>query len=1240
MYPKIKFLGIVLASMTAAAAAQDATYLNFWYDNDGNVSVSQDTEDKCLGAPNCESQQLSSLSETAGALDALLKANWMDVAGGSFTLKSDLDMGQIGDNGKCKVNHVPFTFAVQTNGMLVGNNKVVKNLCYSTEIDGVSALSDTKKRMSAVGFFSKLKNVEVKGISFENVRFSVTASTLSESSDKQSICFSTMGALAGSVENSKISGVDLKEISISGPAVGGVAGASMGGSFDKITSHDAIMLSNQVKLEKKNAVPTNIPWGGLYSVFLGGVVSHAVNTNFSMVDISVNIQNDSKSTSSALGGIAGLYAISDSANTEGLTTLTIDSVVVGQNVVASMQWGKGMGGLFGEVAPYNQKDATGLNLSIERSFFNGSLKNSVSSDPGVGGFIGRATRDQSNQKFLISISRGRSNIVINEKFDGTMTGTSYFAGGFLGYGNDATADIKNQPLSIKGSKVSGEIKVSGDNTEKSLKVVVGGLAGYAYFADNGNAIINDTSLVAIDVDVVTTDSVLAGGFVGRAEIPDRVVSTLDVDNSMYNGGITVSKNRGGSYIGGAIGIVRKGENGNHTRFNKVQILGGKLISLKGGVVDPVESKNAYVGGLCGYCRTLSTLNLSSVEGDIEVLGNLNDSLYVGGFVGNASNSTMPFVMENNRFIGDIVLDDEVKKSKVLAGYMYGYARITANAHHSLASNFHVGADALEAFGNFYYGSNGNSNPWGISKLTVCSDENTPPATQYCWNAKGNIRNGAETSLDTRDNGLMDEASVKQQDLAKKLNEASGQDVWVFQGGLYPYLKDIGSSSVAPESSSSEVQSSSSAGAQSSSSAAQQSSSSSEVQSSSSVEPEISSSSEKREESSSSAEVLRFDSGSWKMASLKGLEEVGFKTSSKAYWWDESTSVGEYWQYQAYDPNDIGSANKGYWIWNSKAVEKELPLVVPSENAKIVWDVDSVYTGWNLVANPYGWAVSLECDALRDVEVWHLSDTGYVESPKYLRPYEGAWVRATSATKGRIEFDAKLAGSPVLEKRAFAKSSGWSMTLSLTDHRGQTDSWNVVGTNNVEVLSDEPPTNMGNHVGLAIMESGRALAKSLKLESQKMEWDVSLEASTIRNGWLKLSGIDQVNALGKKVLVTIDGETTEMKPGDSVRVILAPTAKLAKLTVVNNSKPAVQNLGKILVARSEGLINVRFNVAGNLVGCDAQVDLVTVSGKKIGSTHLVTSAGSNSIDMDVPDRGMYMLRVQVGSQVYGQKVLIK
>ena len=408
---------------------------------------------------------------------------------------------------------------------------------------------------------------------------------------------------------------------------------------------------------------------------------------------------------------------------------------------------------------------------------------------------------------------------------------------------------------------------------------------------------------------------------------------------------------------------------------------------------------------------------------------------------------------------------------------------------------------------------------------------------------------------------------------------------------------------------------------------------------------------------------------WQMVSLAAVDTSAINWTSDDqvfYWWDEFGNGGDYWQYRRYNRGDSVVATRGAWYSSLDSLPLVLKRDIEDDGEDAVWKLDSIHSGWNLVANTHGWEVSLfagHADEEKDVDeeseisfYRYNSETADYEETKYLKPYEAVWAKVGKKKNWKVSAAPVFAkaterepqpekpeGGRMLPKRVLAKASTkdrWVLQAVLSDKNGKQDAWNILGAGNNPFSAEEPPESMGDHVNLSIVEGKRALAKSIKSASDEMEWTVALSASNDRVGYLTLVGIDDVNAFGYRVFVTVDGNTTEMKDGVPLQVLLKSNAKTATVRVAPAAKVVAQNsLKGLRSARLGGKLKVSFETTG-LAGTNARVDLLDMKGHVMSTVNAKTLEGTNALVLDAPKSGLYMLRVRAGSQQQAAKIVVR
>lgn len=398
---------------------------------------------------------------------------------------------------------------------------------------------------------------------------------------------------------------------------------------------------------------------------------------------------------------------------------------------------------------------------------------------------------------------------------------------------------------------------------------------------------------------------------------------------------------------------------------------------------------------------------------------------------------------------------------------------------------------------------------------------------------------------------------------------------------------------------------------------------------------------------------------WQMIALSALETEadGWNNGGILYWWDESTPIGEYWQYRTFQGEEA-APTRGYWFGASKGNTLTIRPAANQDVEDIVWNLDNIYSGWNMVANPYGWAIDLTKADDNGAGVTYykwLPAEGTYGPATEIGPYEAVWAKLTKGSSAKVTIpadpfyeankdDASVGKKVAALRKALRKTSSksWSVVATLSDENGRTDFMNVIGAGDKEDSMDEPPAGMGDRVNLSVMDGKNALAKSVKAVANEYEWTFSVAASSAREGKLSFDGVEDLNALGLHLYVTVDGVTSEVKAGEAVSVALTKTSKNVGVRVASSAKVvAVTNrISGFRMGQSSGMLQMQFDASNDLAGSTARYALVGVNGKRITSGSFTANAGSNALTVSAPKAGVYYMHLKVGSQMSSSKVLVK
>jgi hypothetical protein len=366
--------------------------------------------------------------------------------------------------------------------------------------------------------------------------------------------------------------------------------------------------------------------------------------------------------------------------------------------------------------------------------------------------------------------------------------------------------------------------------------------------------------------------------------------------------------------------------------------------------------------------------------------------------------------------------------------------------------------------------------------------------------------------------------------------------------------------------------------------------------------------------------------------------------TSVYWWDETNPVGDYWQYRKFDAKQDFDSTRGYWYGAVNDEELTLGLQTPNMNDEIVWKLKNNYSGWNLVANPFGWFVNLPQEDNLEFKKWN-PNIGDYDTVGTLGPYEAIWVHTDKTREYRIPMKATIVldGEKKAPLHKKATSESWNLRVVLTDKNGKRDYWNELAAGSVALSKAEPPAGMGDRVNLSIVEGKQRLAKSVKKNSDDLEWNLEASATTYRDGQLKFEGLESVWAKGLRVYATVGGETVEVVKDSPVNVKLSSKAKNVTVRVTKGAAPV--NVAKNLISgfrvnQMQNALNVGFDAVSNLAGSKVKVSIVGVDGRVVATSGAVAKEGSNAISMKKPKQGVYFVRLKVGSQSAVTRIMVR
>lgn len=369
---------------------------------------------------------------------------------------------------------------------------------------------------------------------------------------------------------------------------------------------------------------------------------------------------------------------------------------------------------------------------------------------------------------------------------------------------------------------------------------------------------------------------------------------------------------------------------------------------------------------------------------------------------------------------------------------------------------------------------------------------------------------------------------------------------------------------------------------------------------------------------------------------------GLNATTAVYWWDESNPIGDYWQYRKFSVNDKFDSTRGYWYGPIDNEPLVMSLETPDMKDEIVWKLENKYSGWNLVANPFGWYVTLPKEKGLQFYKWDPEVSSYKE-PDTLGPYEAIWVRTEKSMTYRIPLKAAIVLEE--EKKSLNKSVAaeeWNLRVVLADNNGKRDSWNELAVGTASSLG-EPPAGMGDRVNLSIMDGKKRLVKSVKPNADDLEWDLEVSATTTREGYLSFEGLEGVWAKGLHVYATVDNETVEVVKDRPLDVKLSSKAKNVSVRVTKSAVVAAATkslLKGLRVNQTPNVLNVGFDAAAKLAGAKVKISVVGIDGRIVATGNAVANAGTNAIAMKKPKQGVYFVKVKVGSLSAVTRIMVR
>lgn len=393
-------------------------------------------------------------------------------------------------------------------------------------------------------------------------------------------------------------------------------------------------------------------------------------------------------------------------------------------------------------------------------------------------------------------------------------------------------------------------------------------------------------------------------------------------------------------------------------------------------------------------------------------------------------------------------------------------------------------------------------------------------------------------------------------------------------------------------------------------------------------------------------LLQFKPSSWHMISLANLSSKFEKTRDEIFFaWNDSAALGDYWQYQELHSMDEKNPSQGYWFQSLS--DNSLPLQVNTSSCvnpetQISWELISGQTGWNLIANPYHWPISLNIAEGDDsTAFWKWNDAlGAYDRVYHLEANSAAWVQVsknktweTTANPFFSSEETVVAKNRIHQAKAL-RSNDWKIQLKLKNTLGKEDAYNFIGVSAKASSIEEPPQGMGSFVNLSILNKNKKLAENIiSSESSVWSWDILLTSSGNKDAFLELEGIKALIAMGYKVAINIDGSLMELKEGSSIPVEIKEEGSKATITVMPAQDfDLAQKINGLTYYKQGTAWKIAFDAGLALDRSKAVVSLHNIKGKRISGTAAEVNLGSNELILNGADfAGVVIINITIYSE---------
>ena len=388
---------------------------------------------------------------------------------------------------------------------------------------------------------------------------------------------------------------------------------------------------------------------------------------------------------------------------------------------------------------------------------------------------------------------------------------------------------------------------------------------------------------------------------------------------------------------------------------------------------------------------------------------------------------------------------------------------------------------------------------------------------------------------------------------------------------------------------------------------------------------------------------------WYMVGF-GADSVSFsglKTFSQVFHWEDDRSPGNYNRYTTRTDLVSSVPGFGYWYYCEEADTITMP-VLTSMPSTLATPLKRGATGWNMVANPWSWPISMAATQFsgttKPTEFWGWDDVvGGYAPVSTVNPYMAVWVNAPEAGQLTLDPTPALAqrNGPLSRRNVpmLASLDDWQVQAKLTAG-SSSDAWNFFGIN--PQASDslgkedgpEPPAALGGGVGLSFLKGKSFLARDMRPRPQGAQWNLQLSSDQERMGHLEFSGASALHNAGYQLVLQVGSDVQVIDDAGQYPVLLRKGLSAASIRAVPVGTQAALTggLSGLRVQAQGSRLALRFNAPLSMLGLEATAELVGIDGKTLATARLASlAAGENALELSPGSlgKGVALVRVSAG-----------